>query len=125
MAVCGATAYTKGVITEQYFLLNCLERSIPVAVPVLRHNTKYDFIVYVSGGFLRVQVKTVRSVRNIYHVSSHSGVGYVGYPPDSFDFFACMLPDKHFVIIPYLFVCTLSLGRRRLDRYLDNWSFSK
>ena len=46
-----------GDITEQRFILYCMERNIPISKP-LNNNLPYDSIIEVNGELLKVQVKT-------------------------------------------------------------------
>ena len=45
-----------GYIAEERFILECLERNIPISRPI--YNTEpYDFIIEVNNKFLSIQVK--------------------------------------------------------------------
>lgn len=46
-----------GDISEQKFVLRCLELEIPVLRPV-GNNLPYDFVIEFNGSFKRIQVKT-------------------------------------------------------------------
>lgn len=46
-----------GDITEQRFILYCMERNIPISKP-LNNNLPYDCIIEVGGKLLKIQVKT-------------------------------------------------------------------
>ena len=46
-----------GDITEQRFILYCMERNIPISKP-LNNNLPYDCIIEVNGQLLKIQVKT-------------------------------------------------------------------
>lgn len=51
-----------GDITEQKFILYCLEHEIPVLKPV-GNNLPYDFCIELDGELLKIQVKTAREGR--------------------------------------------------------------
>ena len=45
-----------GYLTEEKFIIECLERDIPISRPI--YNTEpYDFIIEVNNRFLSIQVK--------------------------------------------------------------------
>lgn len=46
-----------GDITEQRFILYCMERNIPISKP-LNNNLPYDCIIEVNNRLLKIQVKT-------------------------------------------------------------------
>ena len=46
-----------GDITEQRYILYCMERNIPISKP-LNNNLPYDSIIEINGKLLKVQVKT-------------------------------------------------------------------
>ena len=46
-----------GDITEQKFILYCMERNIPISKP-LNNNLPYDCIIDINGALLKIQVKT-------------------------------------------------------------------
>lgn len=46
-----------GDITEQRFILYCMERNIPISKP-LNNNLPYDCIIDMNGRLLKIQVKT-------------------------------------------------------------------
>lgn len=46
-----------GDITEQRFILYCMERNIPISKP-LNNNLPYDCIIELNGKLLKIQVKT-------------------------------------------------------------------
>lgn len=48
-----------GDITEQKFILYCLEKEIPISKPV-GNNLPYDFIIEYNNKLLKIQVKTAR-----------------------------------------------------------------
>ena len=48
-----------GDITEQKFILYCLEKEIPVCKPV-GNNLPYDFIIEYNNQLLKIQIKTAR-----------------------------------------------------------------
>lgn len=48
-----------GDITEQKFVLYCLEKEIPISKPV-GNNLPYDFIIEYNNQLLKIQVKTAR-----------------------------------------------------------------
>ena len=48
-----------GDITEQKFILYCLEKEIPISKPV-GNNLPYDFIIEYDNKLLKIQVKTAR-----------------------------------------------------------------
>lgn len=47
----------KGDITEQKFILYCLENDIPISKPI-GNNLPYDFIIEYNQKLLKIQVKT-------------------------------------------------------------------
>ena len=47
----------KGDITEQRFILYCMEKNIPISKP-LNNNLPYDCIIDLNGKLLKIQVKT-------------------------------------------------------------------
>ena len=48
-----------GDITEQKFILFCLEREVPISRPI-GNNLPYDFIIDWNEKLLKIQVKTAR-----------------------------------------------------------------
>lgn len=48
-----------GTITEQKFILYCLENEIPISQPI-GNNLPYDFIIEFNNKLLKIQVKTAR-----------------------------------------------------------------
>ena len=50
-----------GDITEQKFVLYCLERNIPISRPI-GNNLQYDFIIEINNILYKIQVKTCRIV---------------------------------------------------------------
>lgn len=46
-----------GDITEQRFILYCMEKNIPISKP-LNNNLPYDCIIDLNGKLLKIQVKT-------------------------------------------------------------------
>lgn len=51
-----------GDITEQKFILYCLENDIPISRPI-GNNLPYDFIIEIDNQLLKIQVKTSRRSR--------------------------------------------------------------
>lgn len=49
-----------GNITEQKFILYCLEKNIPICTPI-GNNLPYDFIIEYNNKLLKIQVKTARA----------------------------------------------------------------
>ena len=49
----------KGDITEQKFILYCLEHCIPILKPI-GNNLPYDFVIEYDNKLLKVQIKTCR-----------------------------------------------------------------
>ena len=48
-----------GDITEQKFILYCLEKEIPVCKPI-GNNLPYDFVIELNNKLLKIQIKTAR-----------------------------------------------------------------
>ena len=45
-----------GYIAEEKFILECLQRNIPISRPIYNVES-YDFVIEVDGKFLSIQVK--------------------------------------------------------------------
>ena len=48
-----------GNITEQKFILYCLEKEIPISKPI-GNNLAYDFLIEYNEKILKIQIKTAR-----------------------------------------------------------------
>ena len=96
-----------GDITEQRFILYCMERNIPISKP-LNNNLPYDSIIEVNGELLKVQIKTgyendveygfmfnTRSTsKNYTEITNKNYIGLI----DGFVTWYKDLPDKFFYI---------------------------
>ena len=96
-----------GDITEQRFILYCMERNIPISKP-LNNNLPYDSIIEVNGELLKVQVKTgyengiehgfmfnTRSTsKNYTEITTKNYIGLI----DGFITWYERIPDKFFYI---------------------------
>lgn len=97
-----------GDITEQRFILYCMERNIPISKP-LNNNLPYDSIIEVNGELLKIQVKTgyengvecgfmfnTRSTsKNYTEITNKNYIGLI----DGFITWYKDLPDKFFYIL--------------------------
>lgn len=64
----------KGDITEQKFVLFCIEKQIPISKPIT-NNLPYDFIIEYNNKLLRIQVKTSHFTSdNIIMFATYSSV---------------------------------------------------
>ena len=94
-----------GDISEQKFILYCLQRDVPVCKPI-GNNLPYDFIIDYNGKLLKIQVKTAykgktisdswtfntRSCsKNYTEITNHSYI-------DLIDYFAVVRPDKDEIV---------------------------
>jgi hypothetical protein len=97
-----------GDITEQKFILYCLENSIPVSKPV-GNNLRYDCIIDVKGRLLRIQIKTgfpaqskeaftFKTSSTTSNLTTTKSVSYEG----SIDYFVTCYPElgPEFYIMP-------------------------
>lgn len=94
-----------GDISEQKFILYCLQKNIPVCKPI-GNNLPYDFIIEFNEKLLKIQVKTAykgktvsdswvfntRSCsKNYTEITNHNYIGLI-------DYFAVVRPDKDEII---------------------------
>lgn len=95
-----------GDISEQRFILYCLQHEIPVCRPI-GNNLPYDFIIDFQGKLLKIQVKTAypksnsatdvwtfntRSCsKNYTEVTNHNYIGLI-------DYFAVVRQDRDEII---------------------------
>lgn len=107
-----------GDISEQKFILYCLEKDIPISKPV-GNNLPYDFIIDYNNKLLKIQVKTAyksssqdvwafntRSTsKNYTEVINHNYIGLI-------DYFAVVNTDKNKIV--FIDVNEASAGSMRI-----------
>jgi hypothetical protein len=93
----------KGDITEQKFILYCLERNIPILKPI-GNNLPYDFIIEHNNKLLKIQVKTCREKTSeviVFNTRSCSK-NYTEIVQDNYigkiDYFATIYKDNCFFV---------------------------
>ena len=92
-----------GDISEQKFILYCLEKDIPISKPV-SNNLPYDFIIDYNNQLYKIQVKTAYGSKTIdswvFNTRStsknYSEVTNKNYI-DKIDYFAVINPNNNFI----------------------------
>ena len=103
-----------GDISEQKFVLYCLERDIPISKPI-GNNLPYDFIIDLNNKLYRIQVKTAYAGKTndtwIFNTRSTSknynevvNKNYIG----KIDYFAVINPYNNIVCLVPIEKATLS-----------------
>ena len=121
-----------GYVTEEKFILECLNRNIPISRPI--YNVEpYDFVVEINGKLISVQVKKSwidKKNRNIVCIKSSyprsSKTKYVN--SESCDYLAVLVGDLDWYIIPTIafdgVVSNISVSKTgAYSKYLNNWDF--
>lgn len=121
-----------GYITEEKFILECLNRNIPISRPI--YNVEpYDFIIEINGKFLSIQVKKSwvdKKGRNIVCIKS-------SYPRSSITKFINKNSVNYLAVLVnwwdwYIIPCTAFEGKTSnisvsekgaYSKYLNNWDF--
>ena len=122
-----------GYMTEEKFVLCCLERDIPISRPIF--NTEpYDFIIEIDGIFKTVQVKKSwkdKKGRNVVCLKSsypRSDIKRTEKKKKNVDYLAVLVNDLEWYIIPRSMIedvksnISVSIKGRYKDCY-NNWKF--
>ena len=120
-----------GYLTEEKFIIECLERNIPISRPI--YNTEpYDFIIEVNNRFLSIQVKKSwvdKKGRNIVCLKSSyprsNKINRVG-EHENVDYIAILVGSQDWYIIPRMLVkdikaniCITKNGKYK--NFYNNW----
>lgn len=106
-----------GDITEQKFILHCLENNVPVSKPI-GNNLPYDFIIEYNNQLLKIQVKTCRQTTNsnetiVFNTRScsknYSEITNSNYV-NKIDYFATCWKDQWY----FVHIDTASKGEHRI-----------
>lgn len=107
-----------GDISEQKFVLYCLEKDIPICKPI-GNNLPYDFIIDYNNKLLKIQVKTAykSSVQDVWIFNTRStSKNYTEVTThnytDLIDYFAVVNVDKNEII--FVHVNEVSAGSMRI-----------
>lgn len=93
-----------GIIAETKFVFECSKLGITVSQP-FGDNASYDFIIDIDGILSRIQVKTLRKIKEgVYTFKTHSSVAHRGRGNKSYKglidyFFAYNSDDDVFVFV--------------------------
>lgn len=122
-----------GYVTEEKFILECLQRNIPISRPIYNVES-YDFVIEVNKKFISVQVKKSwvdKKGRNIVTIKS-------SYPrstktkvvnKDSADYLAVLVNYWDWYIIPcFAFegkTSNIAVSTKGVyAKYLNNWDLN-
>lgn len=122
-----------GYMAEEKFILECLQRNIPISRPIFNVES-YDFIIEVNKKFLSIQVKkswvdkkggNIVSIKSSYPRSAKTKI----VNKDSADYLAVLVDYWDWYIIP----CTAFEGKTSnisvskkgaYAKYLNNWELT-
>lgn len=122
-----------GYIAEEKFILECLQRNIPISRPIYNVES-YDFVIEVNGKFLSIQVKKSwvdKKNRNIVCLKSSyprsTKTKYVN--KNSADYLAVLVNYWDWYIIPCVAfegkTSNISVSQKgAYAKYFNNWDFT-
>ena len=123
-----------GYVAEEKFILECLNRNIPISRPI--YNVEpYDFIIEINKKFLSVQVKkswvnekggNVVCIKSSYPRSSSTK--FVN--KDSVNYLAVLVDHWDWYIIPCIAfegkTSNISVSKKgAYSKYFNNWNFDQ